>query len=295
MSSISGGHNAASSRPSDVEELVRELDLMSVEDLTEELEILWSEMDEDSFDGELLEAYLDAIDRKRPAPRPVDSRESYRLFLKRMEGWDRKSAPHAGRRRVLKAGLIAAAVAALLVASVAAAQAAGFKLFDRTAHWTSDIFEFVAPEQVPEDRETPSELQHQTQEDREIPSELQLMRDLLVYADIPTDYLPTYWPEEYEQSEISYSRAFHTVVGGFGKGSDQIVLSYSSLTPGVPGSRYCIDPGSPSLYTHNGIDFYIMTNSGTWLAVWNVGSVEASLGGPFSRDELIKILDSIGG
>lgn len=281
MSSKINGHNAASNRPSDMEELARELDLMSVEELSEELEILWSEMDEDSFDGELLEIYLDAIDRKRPAPRPADSRESYRLFLKRMEGWDRKNAKQAGRRRVLKAGLIAAAVAALLVASVAVAQAAGFDLFGRIARWTSDIFEFRVSEQVPEVRV--------------VPPELQPIRDLLAYVDIPADCLPTYWPEEYGQTEIGYSKDFHSVEGTFGKSPDQIRLSYRSLTHEVPGSKYCIDKDSPDLHSHNGIDFYIMTNSGFWLAAWNTDSVEASLGGVRSRDELIKILDSIGG
>ena len=55
------------------------------------------------------------------------------------------------------------------------------------------------------------------------------------------------------------------------------------------------DPGDPEIYRTNGTAYYIMTNVGLYRTVWASGNIECSISGVASRDEIIKIIDSIAG
>lgn len=278
---ISSGEN----RPNllrDMDELAKELDSMSVEELREEFEILWSEMDEDSFDGELLEVYLDAIDRKSPQAQHMDTRTAYKQFLKLLKERERKGARRRSFRGVLKVGVIAAAIVALLAASVVIANAAG--LFDRIARWTAETFGFASADTS-------------DKAGAEIPPQLQGMKEALIEAGISGDYLPRYWPTGYEQSQIipTGDPEVIDVSGAFEKDGNYIILSYIYFLSGKPEVSYNIDEEKYDPYIHNNIKFYVMTNEGGYLAVWYQGSVEGSISGVTSYGELTKILDSIGG
>lgn len=275
---VRAGENMPNTPPG-MDELARELDSMPVEDLREEMGILLAEMDEDSFDGELLEMYLDAIERKSPRPRHMDNDAAYELLLKRLK--NEKRAKRRGGRGILKVCLIAAAIAALLVASMAVAQGAGLDLFGRIARWTAETFGFAS------DRKT---------DGTDIPPQLKEMGETLVEGGISTDYLPAYWPEGYEQIQLESmdDPESNRIAGAFCKDESCIILSYISFQSGRPEESYSIDVDSAELYEHDGIEFHIMTNEGEYLAVWNSGDVECRISGVESYEELIKILDSIG-
>lgn len=57
--------------------------------------------------------------------------------------------------------------------------------------------------------------------------------------------------------------------------------------------EYEKDFDDPEIYKANGIDHYIMTNMGEFLTVWQVGSLEVSISGVPTREELVKMIDSI--
>ena len=81
----------------------------------------------------------------------------------------------------------------------------------------------------------------------------------------------------------------------FGEEGNYIILSYIFSLSGEPEESYNIDEEDYELYSHNDISFYVMTNEGSYLAVWYQNSLEGSISGVPSYEELIKILDSIGG
>ena len=285
MEDKAGSGKNISNDPHDMDELAKELDSMSVEELKEELEILLSEMDEDSFDGDLLDVYLDAIDRKDPQPQYVDAQTSYKLFLKRLKAREREGMKRRGFRGALKAGIIAAAIAALLAGTVAVAYARGIDLFGRIARWTVETFGFS------------SSAGTAGKAGAELPPQLQGMKEALEQGGIGANLLPAYWPEGYEQSRITSSDnpEMYTVTGAYGENGNYIVLSYLYFQSGTPEPSYSIDEEKYPPYVHNGIRYYVTTNEGGYLAVWYQGSVEGSLSGVSSYEELIKILDSIGG
>lgn len=277
---VGPGENV-SNYPHDMDELAKDLDSMSVEDLKEEFNILLSEMDENSSCGELLDLYLDAISRKEPQPQHMDAQTSYEHFLKRMNA---KGKKRRNSRALLKVGIVAAVVAALMVVSVAVAYAKGFDLFDRIAHWTAETFGLTSVGASGKDV-------------IEIPPQLQGMKEAMEQGSIDTNYLPTYWPERYTQIQVKslVNPESNILSGTFEDNGNYIVLSYIQLLSETPEDSYNIDDRSLEVYEHNGIRFHIMTNAEKYLAVWTSDNIECRLSGLGSYENLIKILDSIGG
>lgn len=280
---VGSGENM-SNYPQDMDELVKELDSMSLEELKEEFGILYSDMDEHSFDGDLLKIYLDAIERKDPQPPVMDAQTSYEHFLKRLKAQEREDRKRRRFHSLLKTAVIAAVIAALLAASVAVAYAKGFDLFDRIARWTAETFGFSSEGMSNKDGV-------------ELPPELLGMKEALEQGSLSSDYLPTYWPEGYEQIKVASVEGpeVNTITGAFGESGKRIVLSYIHLLSETPKESYNIDDQSLELHEHNGIKFHVMTNADRFLAVWILNNVECRLSGVESYEELIKILDSIGG
>lgn len=262
----------------------KELDAMSAVDLAEELEQLWGNMDEDTYDEELIDAYLDALDRKAPLPDHPDAETAYKLFLERTGIKEQKAEKRHIRRGLTKAAIAAAVVVAVLVGAMLTAQAAGFDIFARIARWTAETFGF--------------ELSGQTKNaEPDIPPQLEGMKEALLEASVSIDYLPAYWPEGYGQTQLETvcDSDSITVYGAYGEHGEWIILTYTVFSPKEPTMQYNIDDDKPELYIHNGINFYIMTNEGTYLAAWSYETMECAISGVSSYEELIKILDSIGG
>lgn len=266
--------------PDYLAELSKELDSMSLEELREEFELLWADMDGDDYDGELLELYIEAIERKDPELTTRDASALDERFKKLLEGRTTKSARHS---RTLKTVIIVAAMVALLVASMAIAQAAGFDLFGRIARWTAETFGFTSV--------------NAANRSADLPPQLKGLQEALDEHSINPDYLPTYWPEGYEQSRVTATVEPETisVLGAFEKSKKYIILSYTNFLSEKPEMTYNIDDQSLEIYEHNGIEFHVMTNAGNYLAVWNIENVECRISGIESYEELVKILDSIGG
>ena len=61
------------------------------------------------------------------------------------------------------------------------------------------------------------------------------------------------------------------------------------------GQTFCKDPGDPEEITLNGKRFYLFTNTGSWVGVWQDGLYELAVEVDEDREVLIDILKSIGG
>lgn len=278
-----GSSKNMSNYPQDMDELVKELDSMSLEEIKEEFGILYSDMDEHSFDGDILKIYLDAIERKDPQPPIMDAQTSYEHFLKRVKAQEREDRKRRRFHGLLKTAVIAAVIAALLAASVAVAYAKGFDLFDRIARWTAETFGFSS--EGSSDKTTMN-----------LPPQLLGLKEKLGQYGLGSNFLPNYWPEGYEQIQVTSveNPDSNTVGGVFGKPENRVILSYIIFQSGTPETSYNIDDQSLEMYEHNGMKFHIMTNEDKFLAVWISENVECHISGVESYEGLIKILDSIG-
>ena len=110
------------------------------------------------------------------------------------------------------------------------------------------------------------------------------------------DMLPTYLPDDYtfdiqegyETEQMKFLTLFYK-----GKTEDlflslNIIYFYEDIN-----TPYEKDSSDISIYQKNGIDYYIMGNLNTNMAVWKNDSFEFQIDGTISREELKKIIDSI--
>ena len=74
---------------------------------------------------------------------------------------------------------------------------------------------------------------------------------------------------------------------------DSITIQYTIYENDNCQVDYQKDESSPEIYQINNIKFYIVTNFGTYSATWISDNTEGMIYGISSKDELIKILNSI--
>lgn len=241
-----------------------ELDSMSTAGLLELLERMNEDMTDESFDGELVSACLDAIDRRCPMPEHPSAEESLRAFEARLgvrTGGEGSAAARPGRRLV-RLGLAAAVLAACLFAGMIAAQAAGVDVFGAVARWTDSLFRFDAGAD-------------ETQR--------------------PLDVIEAWLPEPPE----GFSPGEPTVMTDERAGTVYYCLEYSSaegvlVFDALSGmnSTYEKDGRPVKTLEVGGVPFYLFTNNGTYAAVWSVGTLEFSLmtdvGGELLEETIVR-------
>jgi len=121
---------------------------MTAVDLAEGLERALDEMTEETYDSDLVAAYLDALDEKAPMPGLPNTETEFAAFQARIDGLSGacSSKPKntvSGSYKVRRTLLTAAAAAAVLLALLIGAQAAGFDVLGAVARWTDETFQFV--------------------------------------------------------------------------------------------------------------------------------------------------------
>lgn len=238
-----------------------ELDKMTTEELLAALDALFGSMTEESYDGALLRAYLDALDRKAPIGAMPTAEESLAAFHRRLETMPARSrfaSRPRGARRALRSVFAAAMVALCIFSGMIAIQAAGIDVFGALARWTGELFSFGDPETglvAP----TPSAAPELTAE---------YVETLL--PEVPAGFVkgePTCFRDD-ERERFQYA-VYYT------RGDDTILFTAIKGT------------GRPAVYEKNdegmtvlgigGTEFYIFQNSGKSVAVWVVDNLDCSL------------------
>ena len=120
------------------------LEAMPPSELAEELEAALDAMTEETYDPAMIEAYLDALDRKSPMPAHPSAEASYQEFYAKLQGYAEQSVSKPAKKRrkswkIARVGLVAALLLTLLAG---AAQAAGIDMAAGFARWTESLFSF---------------------------------------------------------------------------------------------------------------------------------------------------------
>ncbi len=121
---------------------------LSPVELADALENALNAMSEEDYDPDLITAYLDALEQKRPLATAPDAQAAEADFRRRLGGLGSEQAaqsaapaqPKKGRR--YRALVTVAATMTLLLALMIGAQAAGFDIFGALARWTEETFRF---------------------------------------------------------------------------------------------------------------------------------------------------------
>lgn len=259
-----------------------QLDAMSTAELLEALEQTLFSMTEENYDGELLDAYLDELDRKSPMPEHPATDESYERFKARVGKMNAainplESAPAASakpkpRHTALRTALVAVIAAACLLSCMVVVQAAGLDVFGSIARWTDSLFGFGA---IGEPAASPS------------PTGTQEVTVEYIEALLPTvpDGFVMGEPEVFEDAEtgcIEYWTCYY---------NDDKFIAFSAVEQYDENmSEYQKDYQDVHIIEIDGQVFYIFMNNNYATAAWKIVSLECYINTNLTLSELTNII-----
>ncbi len=177
---------------------------------------------------------------------------------------------------------IIAAIVAVMVLGTATASAMGFNIWRSIVDWTKETLGFS----------------EQADDNAEIPSQLQSLKDEMgAYCVSYDGLLPTYLPEGYAEMSMQCLEMdnFVVLLCQLSDGENTISLQYRIYSGNDNSVAYQKDEGIPEEYIVGGITHYFSSNEGKFRCIWINENVECSISGVDSRDELIRIINSIYG
>ena len=192
------------------------------------------------------------------------------------------------RRRILtRIASVVALLAILVFAGSLTAYALGYDLWGAVGQWSKEFFSFKSG----------SAEKSQLFPDNDHHPALDELYQLMNEDGLPDSLLPGYLPEGYEPVttkviEMSVRTDYFCQLQS---DTGSINIIYSIYPKGNFMTQFEKDPGAPEIYNTNGTTYYIMTNVGRYRAAWMSGNIECRISGVASRDEIIKIIDSIAG
>ena len=131
------------------------------------------------------------------------------------------------------------------------------------------------------------------------PTDLEPLREELLANGFPAQMIPAWLPEGYTNTELyTTDNVVHLLTtASYNKNGKTAMLSFiCGKSPSYfEGQTFCKDPGDPEEITLNGKRFYLFTNTGSWVGVWQDGLYELAVEVDEDREVLIDILKSIGG
>lgn len=264
------------------------LQRMTAEELIDDLEEKIEEMDDLTFDEDILDAYLEELEQKEPLNLEFDAKASLAIFHAEHPeiSGDIKSAKRGTHWKVLRlaAGLVAATLGCMLVA-----QAAGADVFGIIARWSDEKFQFRTTEAIgtppPAPKLSPGEVVN-----------FGSIQEALDAANIQVKLSPTWIPVGFTLDEVTARAVYSSVtVDAFYSGEDDRFLGIM-VQPQWSSNTFSVfekDDGQITEYEKNGIIYFIMTNRSQVSAAWVENNYECAIWGDITKEEMIQIIDSI--
>lgn len=192
----------------------------------------------------------------------------------------------------LKQTLVAALAVAAVLGGMVVAQASGIDVFGTIGRWTDDVFFFVTSPDEPS-KGAEGILQGNAGVG------YAALQEAFISAEIDSTLIPTWYPENLTLTvpEITTSRLCTSVnftaknISGSFVSVD--VIQYSSAQA-LPKINFEKDAGNIEYYSNSKQTFYILSNLNTTTAVWSDGLVMQQITGNMSKDDIKKMIDSIG-
>ena len=172
------------------------LEAMSSSELSEAMEAALDAMTEETYDPAVIDAYLDALDRKAPMPTHPNAESSYQDFQDKLqeyvEGASKPAKQTRKFRRIARTGIVAELLAVLLAS---AAQAAGIDVVGTIARWTENVFSFGTVQSGNDSSHYPSK---SDQVPADVSEEYQELVTELQKLGIEEYTIPTYIPDGFQ-------------------------------------------------------------------------------------------------
>ena len=269
------------------------LEAMSSSELSEAMEAALDAMTEETYDPAVIDAYLDALDRKAPMPTHPNAESSYQDFQDKLqeyvEGASKPAKQTRKFRRIARTGIVAALLAVLLAS---AAQAAGIDVVGTIARWTESVFSFGTVQSGNDSSHYPS-VSNQVPAD--VPEEYQELVTELQKRGIEEYTIPTYIPEGFQADTPELyvdENGYIEFTAAYANGEDMLIFAIFG-DRGIHAGLYEKDSNEVRIYTKNGTDHYFFQNLEINSVAWTVNELEYSVRTTLPAAELEKIINSM--
>lgn len=271
------------------------LEAMSSSELSEAMEAALDAMTEETYDPAVIDAYLDALDRKAPMPTHPNAESSYQDFQDKLQEYVEPGASKLAKqrtkkfRRIARAGLVAALLAVLLAS---AAQAAGIDVVGTIARWTENVFSFGTVQSGNDSSHYPS-VSNQVPAD--VPEEYQELVTELQKRGIEEYTIPTYIPEGFQADTPELyvdENGYIEFTAAYANGDDMVIFAIFGYK-GKHAGLYEKDNSEVRIYTKNDTNHYFFQNREINSVAWTVNELEYSIRTTLPAAELEKIINSM--
>ena len=269
------------------------LEAMSPSELSEAMEAALDDMTEETYDPAVIDAYLDALDRKAPLPVHPDAESSYQDFQDKLqeyvEGASKPAKQTRKFRRIACTGIVAALLAVLLAS---AAQAAGIDVVGTIARWTENVFSFGTVQSGNDSSHYPSK---SGQVPADVPEEYQELVTELQKRGIEEYTIPTYIPDGFQVDTPELyvdETGYMTFTVAYANGDDMVIFAVLG-DGGTHTGSFEKDNSEVRIYTKNGTAHYFFKNLKTNIVAWTVNELEYSVRTTLPATELEKIVNSM--
>lgn len=264
--------------------------------LLDEIEAMLS-VPAEEMDTDRIEEYLSLLQEKAPITAPYDPEEKWAdlveshplIFEEPPSPCQADPTPEVKEgmpirsRRSLSRALHTAGIAAAMILSFAiTASAMGFQPVQAILRWAEGIIQVYT---------NPSGVMELPDDD---PSEYHSLEEALSANGLDPDGLPTWVPRDYTilsvTAKISDSVTKYTSVYESDRGYIAIrVTEHTMLLTAETIER----DSAGSVYTHNEVEYYILTDNGTTKAGWQNRTLSYGISGQISEDEIKEMINSI--
>ena len=277
---------------------------MPADELLFEFEAKMDGMTDLDYDGELVDAYLAALDEKAPLDPDLDAEASWNeLRTKHADLFEKDATDENGpatenarkvpMRKLLPKIVALVAAAALFIALCA--QAAGFNILGAFGKWTADIFGFSSSDGGTGNSGTDFTAKNNN-------SEIYLaISSALKRCGITEDLAPKWYPEGFEADppKVHNTDFFNYITCYFSGENDrhfEIEITRYNDPLKIEAPSFEKDESTFEEYVSGDRLFYILSNLDSTSAIWSDGEMYTiHILGDISTAEIKAIIDSIGG
>jgi len=270
------------------------LESMSPSELADAMELALDSMTEETYDPAVIDAYLDALDKKTPMPAHPSVTSSYQGFQQKLQNCAGQGASNPVKRtiklrRIIRVGFAAALLAMLLAG---AAQAAGIDVVGAIARWTESVFSFGIIQPNSDSSHNPS-VNNVVQED--IPEEYQQLLTEFERQGIKSYTIPTFVPEYFQigESELHADETRWLEFAILYVNEDESIAFAVSGNQNKYTNLYEKDGTEVSIYSSNGVDYFLFKNNALNTAAWIFNGLEYSIWTTLPVSDLEEIVDAM--
>lgn len=267
---------------------------MSNTEILNEIEKLMAPPPGEDIDTDKVEQYLAHLQERAPVMEDYDPAaqwdklvEDHPLLFEETAELEtlpsakptRSTGRRGGRFRVVRMVEVAAAVVLCLVVT---ANAFGVNPIQAFLNWADGVIQVYS---------NPSGVMELPADD---PSEYHTLEEALAANGIDASGCPTWVPRDYSLYSVR-SRAADDVIkctASYESTRGELLIRVAHYSMENAASTEERKDGG-SLYTHNGVGYYIVTNNGWSKAGWDIGLNSYVISGQISEDELKEIINSI--